>query len=280
MRKATVVAFLLLALAFIFAPAVRAQGVSVTKPQIDHLYNSVALLYTQTEAGDMRMTCSVTAFAVKPEVPAKQDGKELAATGSFVYRFVSAAHCVEGSNDKQQKLQKFYITTDSKGTKAYLPAKLIETGDKATGDDFSLFEVTTAEKFEVTPLGDSDKLVYGDSVIDVSGALGMGKQFFEGYVSETHLDRPPLNAGTVQWTDIMLIQIGGGPGSSGSAIVSTTTNSIVGFLVGKDPNGDNGFICVPVAKFNAFVKAVDAGTYKKTKKSDDNAEPGDSDQSR
>ena len=157
---------------------------------------------------------------------------------------------------------------------------LVLHDDKAVGDDFSLFEVTTAEHFEITPLGDSDKLVYGDTVIDVSGALGMGKQFFEGYVSETHLDRPPLNAGTVQWTDIMLIQIGGGPGSSGSAIVSVPQNAIVGFLVGSDGEGDIGKICVPVAKFAAFVKAVDAGTYKKTKKSDDNAEPGDVDQGR
>ena len=270
MKKATVVALLMLAFAFIFAPAVRAQGVEVPKVQIDHLYNSVALLYTQDAAGDMRITCSVTAFSTKPSTTAGQSD----------YRFVSAAHCVEGSSDKQQKLQKFYITTDTKGAKAYLPAKLIETGDKAVGDDFSLFEVTTAEHFEITPLGDSDKLVYGDTVIDVSGALGMGKQFFEGYVSETHLDRPPLNAGTVQWTDIMLIQIGGGPGSSGSAIVSVPQNAIVGFLVGSDGEGDIGKICVPVAKFAAFVKAVDAGTYKKTKKSDDNAEPGDVDQGR
>ena len=249
----------------LFAIPTRAQD--VPKAEINHLYDSVALLYTQTDAGDMRMTCSVTAFAQKPaetQSPAKE----------ITYRFVSAAHCVEGSNDRQQQLQKFYISADSKGTKAYLPAKLIQTGDKALGDDFSLFEVTTAEHFEVTPLGDSSVLQSGDSVIDVSGALGMGKQFFQGYVSEVHLDRPPLNAGPVQWTDVMLIQIGGGPGSSGSAIVSTSQKAIVGFLVGSDGQGDIGKICVPVTKFTSFVKAVDAGTYKKTKKSDDNAEPG------
>jgi len=248
-----------------FTAPVRAQD--VPKVDINHLYNSVALLYTQTDAGDMRMTCSVTAFSERPaetQSPAKE----------ITYRFVSAAHCVEGNNDRQQQLQKFYISADSKGTKAYLPAKLIQTGDKALGDDFSLFEVTTAEHFEVTPLGDSSILQSGDDVIDVSGALGMGKQFFRGYVSEVHLDRPPLNAGPVQWTDVMLIQIGGGPGSSGSAIVSTSQKAIVGFLVGSDGQGDIGKICVPVSKFASFVKAVDAGTYKKTKKSDDNAEPG------
>jgi hypothetical protein len=263
MKKTALSVFLLLVLSFLYIPIAYAQ--SVSKPEIDHLYNSVALLYTQDQAGDMRMTCSVTAFAEKAD-----------AHSGITYRFVSAAHCVEGDNDKQQKLQKFYISADTKGTKAYFPAQLIQTGDKALGDDFSLFEVTTAEKFEIMPLGDSSILKMGDVVIDVSGALGMGKQFFQGYVSEVHLDRPPLNAGSVQWTDVMLIQIGGGPGSSGSAIVSTDQKAIVGFLVGSDGEGDIGKICVPVAKFIEFVKAVDAGTYKKTKKSDDNAAPGSS----
>lgn len=253
----------------LFILPVRAQD--VPKAEINHLYGSVALLYTQTDAGDMRMTCSVTAFAQRPVDPLKSNSE-------IVYRFVSAAHCVEGSNDRQQQLQKFYISADSKGTKAYLPAKLVQTGDKALGDDFSLFEVTTAEHFDITPLGDSSNLQMGDPVIDVSGALGMGKQYFQGYVSEVHLDRPPLNAGPVQWTDVMLIQIGGGPGSSGSAIVSTSQKAIVGFLVGSDGEGDIGKICVPVSKFSSFVRAVDAGTYKKTKKSDDNAEPGGIDQ--
>ena len=250
-----------LALTLLIAPQVRAQGVS--KPVISHLYDSVALLYTQNEAGDMRMACSVTAFAV---VPPKESTTDLKVT----YRFVSAAHCVGGDDDKQQKLAKFYISADTKGTKAYFPARLIEAGDKTQGDDFSLFEVTTADKFTITPLGDSSKLQMGDHVINVAGVLGMGKQYFEGYVSETHLDRPPLDAGEVIWTDVMLIQIGGGPGSSGSTIVSLDQNAIVGFLVGS-AGADNGKICVPVDKFKAFIKAVDAGTYKKAKKSDENS---------
>jgi hypothetical protein len=235
------------------------------KAEIDHLYDSVALLYTQDDAGDMRMTCSVTAFATKPYAGSATVNHPI------TYRFVSAAHCVPGKTDRQQKLQKFYISADSKGTKAYLPAVLVEVGDKTAGDDFSLFDVTTSEKFEVTPLGDSSILQLGDPVIDISGALGMGKQFFQGYISETHLDRPPLNAGVVQWTDIMMVQIGGGPGSSGSTIVSSTQHAIVGFLVGIEPNGDIGKICIPVAKFAAFVRAVDAGTYAKSKRADENA---------
>lgn len=247
---------------FLLVPALRAQTISQIISR--HLYDSVALLFTQGASGNMQMTCSVTAFSA---APAKNSTSH-----ETVYRFASAAHCVEGSSDRQQKLQKFYISADAKGTKVYLPAKLIQTGDKTLGDDFSLFEITTTEKFEIIPLGESDSLQMGDAVIDISGALGMGKQYFQGYISEVHLDRPPLNAGSVQWTDIILVQIGGAPGSSGSAIVSLSQKAIVGFLVGNDNQGDIGKICIPVSKFSAFVKAVDAGTYKKTKKTDENAD--------
>lgn len=234
-----------------------------------HVYDSVVLLYTQDGAGDMRMVCTATAFAEKPELPAKQNGKELATTGKFVYRFVSAAHCVDGNDDKQQKLQKFYVTSDSNGEKSYISAKLIQAGDKKQGDDFSLFEVTTADKFVVTPLGDETVMHPGDGVVNVAGAMGFGKQYFQGYVSEVHMDRPPLNAGVVLWTDLMLVEIGGGPGSSGSAIVSTDQSAIVGFLVG-DAGVDVGKLCVPVSKFKTFLSLVDAGKYKKTPTLPDN----------
>jgi len=256
MRKS--IAILVLFLLSLIVPAVsKAQ----TKEQINHVYDSVALLYTQTVSGDMKMTCTATAFSSAPD-KVKAD--------RTVYRFVSAAHCVEGDDDKVQKLQKFYVSSDANGEKNYLSAKLIEAGDKTQGDDFSLFEVTTADKFVVTPLGDESKLSNGDPVLDVAGPLGLGKQYYQGYVSELHLDRPPVDAGVVLWTNLMLIQIGGGPGSSGSAIVSVDQSAIVGFLVGM-VGGDIGKLCVPVSKFKTFVAAVDAGTYKKSKKSEQNA---------
>lgn len=246
MRKTIPVLALLLAASM----SVQAQS----KEQIQHVYDSVVLLYTQTVSGDMKMTCTATAFSATPS-KVKPD--------QTVYRFVSAAHCVDGDDDKTQRLQKFYISSDMAGEKNYLAAKLIEAGDKTQGDDFSLFEVSSTEKFVTLPLGDDVKIHPGDAMIDVSGALGFGKQYYQGYVSEVHLDRPPLDAGEVSWTDLMLIQIGGGPGSSGSAIVSTDQNAIVGFLVGT-AKSDVGKLCVPVSKFKDFVSAVDAGKYKKT----------------
>lgn len=233
------------------------QAQTKPKPLVKHVVDSVALLYTQDESGDMKMTCTATAFAKT----------------QMGYRFVSAAHCVPGENDRVQKLQKFYISADSKGQKNYFVAKLIQAGDKKMGDDFSIFEVETADHFDVMALGDESLLQVGDKVINVAGALGLGKEYFEGYVSEIQLDRPPLSGGEVTWTNVTLMQIGGAPGSSGSAIVSVEQNAIVGFLVGAS-DSDIGKICVPVSKFKDFLAAVNAGTYKKSRNSD-NADSSD-----
>jgi len=221
---------------------------------VQKVYNSVALLYSQTEDGGMKMRCTATAYKVLD----KNTG----------YRFASASHCVEGDSDVEQKAQHYFITFDTAGSKTFIPATLVEAGDRNVGDDFSIFEVKTDAKVEVTPLGDSDKVVTGENVINVASPMGLGKQFFQGYVSDTRLDRPPLDAGDVKWTDVMLVFIGGGPGSSGSAIVSEEQKAIVGFLVGSNGGQNIGFIVIPVNKFLKFESAVDAHTYKKTKKHD------------
>ena len=214
------------------------------KELIPMVEGAVALLYTQDLAGDMSMTCTATAY-------------EKTAKG---YRFVSASHCVSGDKDAEQKQAKFFLTSDAADVKNFISAKLIQAGDKNLGDDFSIYEVETDQKFNVIPLGDSSKLETGDAVIDVAAPLGLGKQLFVGYVSLPKLDRPPVDAGEVKWTDLMLIQIGGGPGSSGSSIISVDQLAIVGFFVGGS-QADIGKLCVPVSKFKTFLAKVASGKY-------------------
>lgn len=185
---------------------------------VQRVYNSVALLYKQTEDGGMKMACTTTAYR-KLE---KEAG----------YRFVSASHCVDGDTNVEQKSGKYFITFDTLGEKTFIPAKLVMAGDRKTGDDFSIFEVKTTQAIETVSLGDNSKLVVGDAVVNVASPLGLGKMYFQGYVSSLLIDRPPLDAGEVQWKEAMLVFIGGGPGSSGSAIISEDQRSIVGFLVG------------------------------------------------
>jgi S1-C subfamily serine protease len=141
---------------------------------------------------------------------------------------------------------------------------LIQAGDKDRGDDFSIWEAETKEVFVVIPLGDNEKLSLGSEVIDIASPMGLGKQYFIGYISSPHVDRPPLDAGAVKWHDVMLVMIGSGPGSSGSAIVSTDQKAIVGFLVGGMGEANIGAIVVPVDSFKEFEKLVDTGKYKKT----------------
>lgn len=222
----------------------RAQSAS----DIEHLNKAVVTLYSQDEQGGMKMDCTATAYR-----------KTL-----NVYRFASAAHCVEGDDDVDQQDQKFFITLDNTGTKTFIPAKLIRAGDKMRGDDFSIFEVTTDASFDVVSLGDEKVLHLGDKVYNISGPLGLGKQYFEGYVSSAPLDRPKLNAGDVQWRGSYLVSIGGGPGSSGSVIVKY--NLIVGFFVGSFNSPGIGHIIIPVSQFKTFETMVDGKTYKKEPK--------------
>lgn len=214
--------------------------------------DSVVLLYQQDQSGGMQMLCTATAYR-KVEAG---------------YRFVSASHCVDGKTETDQKSAKYFVTLDSDGAKTFIPASLVESGDKIKGDDFSIFLVKSDKEIPVVALGDDKKLSLGSPVVSIAAPLGLGKQYFQGYVSELKIDRPPLDAGEVKWHDAMLVDIGSGPGSSGFAIVSSDQHEIVGFLVGGTP-ANIGAIVIPVSQFKAFETAVDAGKYKKTKPSDD-----------
>lgn len=218
---------------------------AVSKDLSKDVYKAVTLLYTQDESGEMHMNCTATAY--------KKTEKG--------YRFVTASHCVPGDSPEEQQDTKYFVTSDAEGEKTYIKAALIAASDKTSGEDFAIFEVDTKANFDVIPLGDNTKLHLGSPVIDVAGPLGLGKQFFQGYVSNLKLDRPKLDAGEIQWKDVMLVMIGGGPGSSGSSIVSEEQKAIVAFLVGSFNGGNIGVICVPVEDFKKFEAKVDAGTY-------------------
>ncbi len=246
--------FLVAMLALLLCGGARAVDHQESKQEfVQRVYSSVVLLYGQTEDGGMRMHCTATAY------------KRVEKDGVKKTRFVSAAHCVEGDSDEEQARGKYFITSDSLGDKTFIPAKLVRAGDKMKGDDFSIFEVE-GDKFSVVSVGDSKVLKVSDEVVDVSSPLGLGKIYFSGYIGSTHIDRPPLDAGEVQWNNVMIVEIGGGPGSSGSAVVSVEQKAIVGFVVGQFKGGNLGMVVIPVDQFKVFESAVDAGTYKKTPK--------------
>ncbi len=218
-------ALALAALLLFASPVALAQRITPDEQKLAaSLSDSVVILYTQDDAGDMHMTCTATAYR-------KTDSG---------YRFVSAAHCVPGDRDFEQKQIKFFVTADKASLKSFVEVSLIEAGDKQVGDDFAIFEAETDAVFTVTPLGDSASVKQGDSMLNIASPFGLGKQLFVGYVSLAHVDRPKMDLNEVQWTDVMMVNIGGGPGSSGSAIVSEDQKAIVAFLVGSFNSGNVG----------------------------------------
>ena len=236
------------------------------KNLVEKAKNAVALLYSQDEAGGMRMHCTATSFESFSREEKAETGKMHTVNG---YHFVSAAHCV-GSDEStvpgQEKSAKttnksFYITFDEvKQTKKFYLARVMWVGYQHRGEDFSVFEVVTDDKWPTIPIGDETKESEGASFINVASPLGLGKQVFYGTISSLYLDRPVVE-GDINWKGTLVIQLSGvNGGSSGSALIADDQQAIVGFLVGTI--GGNIIIAIPATRFTAVKKAVEAGKYK------------------
>lgn len=218
----------------------------------DRAYHAVALLYSQTEDGTMRMHCTATAFETTP-------------TG---YLFATAAHCVGNDDMTHERVAKadnipFYITFDEPKDKMFYPARALEVGYQHRGDDFFVFSVESAAHWPVIPLGDESQIDVTKedeaAIINVAGPLGLGRQVFRGSISMLVLDRPAIE-GDINWRGSMLLAISAGPGSSGSAIISVQQQAIVGFLVGTV--GGTNIVGIPVSKFKRFRAQYAQGMYR------------------
>ncbi len=217
---------------------------------IEKAKEAVALLYSQDESGGMKMRCTVTAF-------------EKVEKG---YLFVTAAHCVGSDDTTKEKsanpfMTSFFITFDeSKSEKKFYPATPKFVGYQSRGEDFSVFSVDTKESWQTVEIGDEKVLKDGAQYWNVASPLGLGKQTFEGIISSVYLDRP-LVEGDINWSGTLVLQQAGvNGGSSGSALISKETHKIVGFLVGSVAGST--IIAIPVSRFIAVRKAVDAKKYK------------------
>lgn len=211
---------------------------------------AVALLYSQDEAGGMRMRCTATAFERKKKG----------------YRFVSAAHCV-GDDDRQKERAAtgenvpFFVTFDERrGAKRFHPATVEWVGYQHRGEDFAEFSVLTEETWEVVPLGNEKALEAGAKILNIASPLGLGIQIIHGSITNLYLDRPIIHA-DINWKGSMLLSLATvGGGSSGSAVISEEQRAIVGFLVGRI--GDSNIVAIPVSKFRTVRKAIETKTYK------------------
>jgi len=231
----------------LFAGLGMAQLPEVEKTYVNKtLWPATSLLYIQTAEGAMDMRCTATTIG--------QDDK--------TYTVVTAAHC--GCKDDPSKNivtpEKgfFFISPDSPGNKIYLKATVKGCGYRTKGDDFFLLTIDKTIPFPVIPLGKDPKLL--DSIINVGGPLGLGKQVFLGSVSSPILDRP-VTEDDIQWTGTVLLQeFGVNGGSSGSSVVCVEQHAICAFVVGSI--AETTMIAMPVSRLIKFQEQLATGKYK------------------
>lgn len=231
----------------ILSVTVWAQISTVDKTYIEKTaFPATTLLYAQGDDGSLKMRCTATFI-------------EKNSTG---YVAVSAAHCacIDDENTHTVSPEKtfFYITSDDTDNKDFIRAKPIGCGYRHAGDDFSLFQVTTAHNFPVVPLG-ADPTVM-EPIINVASPLGLGKQVFTGDVSSAILNRPVIQD-DINWTHAVLLQLfGTDGGSSGSSVICADQRAICAFIVGTYDK--TSIVALPVSRLVRLRKELAAGEYK------------------
>jgi Trypsin-like peptidase domain len=163
------------------------------------------------------------------------------------YHLIGAGHCVGKSTGYT------YAVADDVNEE-FSPVTVVKSAfDKKF--DFSVFELKTDKVYPVIPLGTLDGVSIGDDVIDVNFALASAKQLSVGKVSSANL----TSEGVVV-PGYFMAQIFGSEGSSGSALISSTTHKIVGIVTMQFGDDNEAQITVGVGvesidNFQMFLRA-------------------------
>lgn len=180
--------------------------------------DSVAILYGQNTSGGMDMSCTATAFE-------KKDGET---------RYLTAAHCLteNASEPGKKKVTEtpLFLSKDAKDEKTYVRATVIEVGREEKGYDYAI--ISSKLDLPTLELGDEKAEENHVEVINIAAPAGLGLVSFRGNVALRYIDRP-LIENDINWRENMLVTVPAEGGSSGSAIVSTDTDKIIGILVGR-----------------------------------------------
>lgn len=225
---------LLLILALLLAtlvPTASATGALETKA-----LNSAGLLYGHKDA-ETHFLCSTFTF--------DHQGNK--------YEIGTASHCV--SDPDLPAGITFTIKFDENSKKEYAAKIIAVGGEDSPAGDVAVLEIQTDDQLLVTPLSDEEVQV-GDQVLYAGAADALGKQLYYGTVSKPKLDLHQYEGGNGApggWNNVMLLQIAGGPGASGSGIISTKTGKIVGILVGYPGRGQGIIIAVRISQLRLLV---------------------------
>jgi len=193
--------------------------------------NATFALYVERN-GEKHFTCTATAYE-------KIKGG---------YLLVSAGHCIDGRDTL-----KFFVRTDVDDSLPYMPVTVIKYAltEKL---DFSILELNTKNKYPTIQLGSDENLAVGDAIENVSFALGIAKQFNNGYVATDllHPNEETSGSSSMWLLNHFLVEVDGAGGSSGSAIVSNNSHKIVGLLVSGISGEQIGHGIIPMSEFYAF----------------------------
>jgi hypothetical protein len=163
------------------------------------------------------------------------------------YRLLTAGHCVQEVPDHMQ----FSVANEIGGT--LYPVTLVKAVDDGNLD-FALFDLKTTKKYFVFDLGLTDTVTVGDHTINPNFALGLGKQLSYGIISSRQLIASEDCDADDDCVGAFLVQAYGGPGASGSAVLSAKTHRIIGLAV-VQPRGSVGLGVEPIAKYAQFLLA-------------------------
>lgn len=148
------------------------------------------------------------------------------------YLFVTADHCLPGS-----KFVAVYATVT-------VPLQLIFQGVRMKGEDIAVFIGHSLNPLPVIPLAQVRHLHIAESVSYAGWSAMLGSQWYEGQISllpGNGFTAPDLYSPTDQmnWTNDIMVSIGGGPGASGSLL--SADGQGIAILVGAYNQDSNIF---------------------------------------
>ena len=224
---------------------------AAAKSLSEKVRDATAILYSQAPDGGMRMHCTATVFEAHDRDTRKG------------YLLATAAHCVAVDDLITSKVKvsgaSFFIAFDNEEKQVFHPVHVEGAGFQSRRDDFAVLHAFTDEEWEVLELGDASILEPMDEVLNVSAPAGLGLQVMKGEIALVRINRPVKTWG-LNWQSAMLVNLGSGPGSSGSAVVSIDQEKIVGFVVGG-VGGNPTTVVLTVNRFALFLQAARMQMY-------------------
>lgn len=218
-------------LSLILALSVLAGPIAPPKGFEGKVWNSTLALYATLQTPNR----TVTHFDCTAEPIEKIPGG---------YLLMSAGHCVQEIPDHMQ----FSVAEEISGPRTNVKLVKAYEGD---GIDFAVFTLKTTKTYPIFAMDFHSDVRIGDKIVIGNFTEGVAKQLSRGVVASQIIPKSEDCKSAETCADHFMVQAYGGPGASGSAVISVRTHKIIGLAVyGFD--GTLGFGVEPISRFNTF----------------------------